>query len=57
MIMVDTVEEMVELGHTADEICDKLGVSYDLAMQYIFQRHELELQKQHECMSFGENDE
>jgi hypothetical protein len=49
-----TLEEMVEQGFTATEISNQLGVSYDLAMQYIFQRHELELQKQHEFMSYGE---
>ena len=47
-----TLEEMVEQGFTATEISNQLGVSYDLAMQYIFQRHELELQKQHEFMSY-----
>jgi hypothetical protein len=49
-----TLEEMVEKGFTATEISNHLGVSYDLAMQYIFQRHEHELEKQYEFMSYGE---
>lgn len=49
-----TLEQMIEQGFTANEICAKLGHSYDFVMQFIEQRHELELQKQYEFMSYGE---
>lgn len=49
-----TLDEMIEQGFTADEICAKLGHSYDFVMQFIEQRHELELEKQYEFLSYAD---
>jgi hypothetical protein len=50
-----TLEQMIEQGFTADQICAKLGHSYDFVMQMIEQRHELELEKQYEFMQYAED--
>ena len=49
-----TLEQMIEQGFTADEICAKLGHSYDFVMQFIEQRHDEELQKQYEFLSYAD---
>jgi orotate phosphoribosyltransferase-like protein len=48
------IDELVEQGMTAKFIAVTLNVPIDWALYAIEQREELELQKQQECLSYGD---
>jgi hypothetical protein len=48
------IDELVEQGMTAKFISVTLGIPYAWAEQALIERNELELQKQQEMMSYGD---